>query len=161
VASEREPRIRGSRRMSPGTEDPRVKAGRSIRCGVRMRPLKRARTGFEPLKRTGASASCQRVLRTPVLETYISSVAPITRSMRSLSVGRVRTPFIQRRRKCSKKSSQKGGARAHRAGGQGFSSRAAATDSRAPATTAAFAGFPAGDTPSGNGRRNRSGPRPA
>ena len=59
--------------MSPGTEDPRIKTGRSIRCAARIRPLE-----YEPEpvsspmdKRTGASPSCLKsVSRTPVFEPY-------------------------------------------------------------------------------------------
>jgi hypothetical protein len=39
------PRVRV---MSPETEDPRKKTGRSIRCAARIRPLERARSRFEP-----------------------------------------------------------------------------------------------------------------
>ena len=78
-------------------EDREKKTGRSIRCAARMRPLKRARTGFEPLDsgRAPALHACE-YLTIPAFEHLSLRFRPARRKW-PLSVGRIRAPFIQRR----------------------------------------------------------------
>jgi hypothetical protein len=81
--------------MSPGTEDPRKR--QANRSDVRQEyvRLRRARTGFGPLPRAGASPPCREYLTIPAFEPYPFGFAD-ARRMRPLSVGRVEAPFIQR-----------------------------------------------------------------
>jgi hypothetical protein len=68
MSAKRELGAQGSPGHEPGTEDLEEKTGRSIRCPARIRPLRQARSGVEPMdKRTGANPSCLRVSHDPCL----------------------------------------------------------------------------------------------
>ena len=98
MSAKREPDVHGSPGHEPGNRDLRKKTGRSIRCPARIRPLhKEPEPVSSPMdKRTGASPSCLRVSHNPCLLMLPFRFAH-ARRMRPLSVGRMTTPFIQRR----------------------------------------------------------------
>ena len=81
--------------MSPGTEDPRKKIGRSIRRPARIRPLENSPIAFRAQWTSGRAPAlhASRLSRERLSLSLIPSVAPIARRMRPLSIGRVESAF--------------------------------------------------------------------
>ncbi len=89
------PRIPGV--MSPGTEDPRIKTGRSIRCAAKNAPLEMSPIRCRAFQADGRQPFMPANISQPLPLILIPSVAPMRGGCGRFPSGALRAPFTQRK----------------------------------------------------------------